>query len=272
LNPTYSVYIQDLLDRGRLVHPRGLECHEVLNYQLETTPGEIPQTSKLNVALGFTEMFSLLAGVLSKFTLALAAPRADQNLFGSQSAYGPRVGAQLQPLVNELKRDPDSRRALLLVGRPEESSTAALPCTTVVQFLVRDGLLHAIVNLRSSDAVWGIPYDVMQFGGLSMAVAHLVGTTVGPLHFNLGSAHVYEDTLHLAPGGASPGPTPGPPPAYPLRFAVDFPAVGSTWGAIHRWAEYGLYTIRQNKRGKRRVDHLTLYRDVPSGPEVVETW
>ena len=262
--PSYSEHVNQIVDYGDRGAPRGLPCYEALNVQVTADPGEIPQRDKLILALGFGEMFQLLAGQLDKDLFRVVAPRANQDLFGDQSAYGPRILGQVEAVIAELRRDPLSRRCALIVGRPEECATARLPCTTTVQFLLRGGRLHAMVALRSSDAVWGLPYDVVQFGALVMAVAHLVSAAPGKMHLTLGSAHVYESTLHLAPLGE---------PASRLNFFVDFGAFAENWGDVQRWAELGIGALKRGEPGHRRVEHLHVYESFGSrGTREVEKW
>ena len=94
----------------------------------------------------------------------------------ANSAYGARIFKknkiianetlnQWEYVKNELMNDPDSRRAVVHIRVPQDSATAKLdvPCTLTLQFFIRDKKLHMIVNMRSSDIIFGLTYDVPAF-------------------------------------------------------------------------------------------------------------
>jgi thymidylate synthase len=98
---------------------------------------------------------------------------------------------QLDRIVDELGARASSRQAVLYVGRPWETCTDGLPCTSTIQFLRRLDGLHCVVSMRSWDLILGLPYDLMMFGGLQQVVAGCLGESLGDLIVTAGSAHVY---------------------------------------------------------------------------------
>ena len=130
------------------------------------------------------------------------------------SAYGARMlnGApsQFDDVVEELKRDPDSRRAVMHINQPHDLHRAVdrgskdVPCTMSIQLLIRDRRLHMHVLMRSNDVVWGMPYDVFSFTCLQEAFLYVLqkeGVPVddlGAYHHTAGSLHVYETHFGLA--------------------------------------------------------------------------
>lgn len=117
-------------------------------------------------------------------------------------AYGPKVVQQLQYVVNTLKRDRDSRQAVINIWRENPPMSKDIPCTLSAQFLIRENRLHCIDTMRSSDAWLGWVYDVFNFSMLSAYVAiHLRqfpefdGLELGNLILHMGSAHIYEKNL-----------------------------------------------------------------------------
>jgi thymidylate synthase len=117
------------------------------------------------------------------------------------TAYGPRTRAQLLRVVAELTKAPDSRRAVVYVGRDAalqkayteaEERAGEMPCTCHWQFLLRDGALNMTVYMRSWDAVWGLTYDVPCFVAVQQAVAAALKVPVGRYVHHAGSLHVYE--------------------------------------------------------------------------------
>lgn len=123
-------------------------------------------------------------------------------------AYGPRVAGNVGQVVDLLKRDPDSRQAVLTLfdsdrdlGRVEQVD---LPCTVMLQYLIRDGALHSWTVMRSNDAWLGLPYDLMQFGMLQAAIAQALGLPVGRMTHSAGSMHLYARNLAAAFGVRGP--------------------------------------------------------------------
>jgi thymidylate synthase len=67
-----------------------------------------------------------------------------------------------------------------------------------MQFIVRDRALHLLVNMRSSDAWLGIPYDIFTFTMIQNYVASVLDVDLGQFHMFLGSSHLYIDNFDLA--------------------------------------------------------------------------
>lgn len=104
-------------------------------------------------------------------------------------------GSQLVDAVDLLKADPSSRRALVTFTRPEDMSIDALdyPCPATMQFLVREGRLTVIVNMRSQSVYGVLPYDVFLFTLIQECVAFELGVPLGEYIHVSNSAHFYED-------------------------------------------------------------------------------
>lgn len=78
-------------------------------------------------------------------------------------------------------------------------------CTESMQFLIRGGHMDCIVNMRSSDIVWGIGYDLFNFTIMALRVltrynndSHLKTIQLGDMYLNAGSSHLYERHYELA--------------------------------------------------------------------------
>jgi thymidylate synthase len=122
----------------------------------------------------------------------------DGVLYG---AYGPRLFDmhgkfnQLENVCALLRRRDWSRRAVIQLFDAEDISHdfPEVPCTTTLQFHVRNGGLHLGVTMRSNDAYWGLPHDVFCFTMLQEMMATRLGLTLGEYYHYAGSMHVYED-------------------------------------------------------------------------------
>lgn len=179
--------------------PRGQRTAEVLGASLKLTDArrcllEWPER-KLNYHFLVAEWWWIATG---RRDVASIAPYCSEiakfsddgeNFFG---AYGPPWTSQAQYVVDKLRQDPDSRQALLTIWRQNPPETRDVPCTVAMQYLNRDGALHAIVTMRSSDCWLGLPYDVFNFSRLLAMVAGELRLQVGSLQLNAGSFHLYE--------------------------------------------------------------------------------
>lgn len=115
---------------------------------------------------------------------------------------------QFEKVVEELKKNPYSRRAVMIYTRPRmwmdynENGRSDFMCTNTVQYVIRRDRLHAIVQMRSNDVVFGYRNDrAWQYEVLNRLQERLVlegiDVEVGDIHWNVGSLHVYERHFYL---------------------------------------------------------------------------
>lgn len=194
----YDRYVDKLL-AGEVRRPRNLKTYSIQNTTFAVKTGTTYRRKGDNPLIGFMEGLQFVAGIFKHDQIARIAPRAKLDLFTDQAAYGPRVGKQIFDVIEELRNDDYSRRAVIILARPDEALENR-PCTTSLQFRANKfgNVLDTIVSMRSSDAVWGLPYDLIQFGLISQVIAACVGMFPGTTIINIGDAHIYESTLHLA--------------------------------------------------------------------------
>lgn len=126
------------------------------------------------------------------------SPYADdgQRYFG---AYGPKIVDQLPYVVAKLMQDSDSRQAVINIWRENPPVTKDVPCTISMQFLIRNGQLHCVTTMRSSDAWLGWPYDVFNFSMVARAVIIYMRSLgyskpleLGTLILTAGLQHLYQ--------------------------------------------------------------------------------
>jgi thymidylate synthase len=113
--------------------------------------------------------------------------------------YGPRLFAQrghdqVENVVALLRKSPTSRRAVVQIFNAEDNAKRhkEVPCTTTLQFLLRQEGLHLIVTMRSNDAYLGLPHDVFCFTMLQELVARILNVDLGSYRHYVGSMHFYE--------------------------------------------------------------------------------
>lgn len=105
--------------------------------------------------------------------------------------------------LEELRFHPNSRRAIMIYTRPEmqyefnRDGMSDFMCTNTVQYLIRNGELYAIVNMRSNDVVFGYKNDYAWQAYVQQSLAADLAVEVGPIIWNVGSLHVYEHHFDL---------------------------------------------------------------------------
>lgn len=205
-NDLYIESLKRLLDSGEDVSPRGMKVRELLNVQLTL---EDPLQSivglggrQLNYHFMVGEAMWMLCGMnradlIEPFNRNIVmALDAGQDHF--QGAYGPKIMDQLGYILEILREDPASRQAVLTIWRERPRPTKDVPCTVMMQFMIRRGCLHMHVYMRSNDAWLGLPYDIFNFTLVQQLVAHLLEVNLGMYTHTVGSFHLYERDIHKA--------------------------------------------------------------------------
>ncbi|MCD8562113.1 MAG: thymidylate synthase [Acholeplasmataceae bacterium] len=131
----------------------------------------------------------------------VAKIKADPSFAEKHGDLGPVYGAQwrnfngvdqLQFILDEIKKNPNSRRMMLSAWNPAEIKNMALPpCHTLIQFYVADGKLSLQLYQRSADIFLGVPFNIASYALLLMMVAQVTGLEVGEFVHTLGDAHIY---------------------------------------------------------------------------------
>lgn len=101
---------------------------------------------------------------------------------------------QLEKIIELLKKDKYSRRAVININVPNENviETKDEMCTIALQFLVRDDKLNLSVIMRSNDLYFGFPFDVSAFCEWQKYVADQLGLDYGTYTHHAISLHIYE--------------------------------------------------------------------------------
>lgn len=196
---------------GRVSHPRGMKIREIVNNSVQVDmcfPVVLTKHRKLSYEFMAAEAWWIISGrrdveSIGRHCKAIKNFSDDgETFFG---AYGPKITRQIEYVVETLKRDRDSRQAVLTIWRENPPITKDVPCTVSVQWLIRDGLLHCIDTMRSNDVWLGFPYDVFNFSMLSWMILERlrdagIDVQLGTLFLNAGSHHMYEKNLETLAG------------------------------------------------------------------------
>jgi thymidylate synthase len=126
---------------------------------------------------------------------------------------------QIQWVVDEIKRNPDSRRLIVSAWNVADLPKMALmPCHTLFQFYVANGKLSCQLYQRSGDIFLGVPFNIASYALLTHMVAQACGLGVGDFVHTLGDAHLYSNHYEQAREQLSR--TPRPLPALRLNPEV----------------------------------------------------
>ena len=202
-----EVAIGTCINYGSPTTPRGQSTLEVNNVTFEIQrPWLMPFNVKyrdMKPFIGAVEALQLV-GMTTAPELVVSGSKVFGNYLDGgifHGAYGPRIYGRLQPLVDLLKSDPDSRQAVLTIFDSRQdlgANVKDVPCTLALQFFVRDDKLCMRTTMRSNDVWLGLPYDLVQFTALQGAIAAALGIEMGWYAHSVGSLHLYARDMEQA--------------------------------------------------------------------------
>lgn len=101
---------------------------------------------------------------------------------------------QIANVVEQIKRNPDSRRLMVSAWNPALVEEMALPpCHALFQFYVTEGRLSCQLYQRSADVFLGVPFNIASYALLTMMVAQVCGLQTGEFIHTFGDAHLYSN-------------------------------------------------------------------------------
>lgn len=199
----YHTILDYVLTRGSKQASRNGATLEVTDLTLELADPTKAIPCGINrkgysLALAALEGLQLVAGQTYDDIMVKVAPnteqfREDDGEF--HGAYGRRIEAQIRTVIDKLKKDHDTRQAVVTIWDPQLDAAGGKkdhPCTTQFNWRVREGKLLMTTTMRSQDAHWGWPYDIVMFSTLHQTIAQFLGVEVGPYVHNVASFHIYE--------------------------------------------------------------------------------
>lgn len=205
IGPLWLKLLERLYYDGQPVSPRALNCREKLGVTLylEDLRNNIfvSQERKLSYKFMIAEWLWIWFGRDDVKSIAQYAPHIahfSDNGVDFNGSYGIPVKAQWPYVLGLLKRDLDTRQAVIQIYRQPPGPTKDVPCTLSLQFLVRQGKMHVVACMRSSDIWLGLPYDIFNFSMLTNILAAQVSVDTGSLTIHLGSSHLYETNFEAA--------------------------------------------------------------------------
>lgn len=207
----YVAQLRRVRDEPEFVNaPRGFRSREVLGVSYRVVdPRERAvriRSRRSNIVFNFAEALWYLGGGDSLEAIAFYAPSMRKYSVDGRTlrgtAYGPRIFGygrdridQWRSVVDTLAEDRDSKRAMIQIFSPEEllvPGNIDVACTIGLQYLIRDGRLHAVSFMRANDAFRGSVSDVFSFTFLQEVLANELGLDLGSYTHVAGSYHLYE--------------------------------------------------------------------------------
>lgn len=110
---------------------------------------------------------------------------------------------QYDNVVNELTLNKDSRRACMVYNRPSiwaefaENDKNDFICTNAVTYYIRDDKLHAVVQMRSNDVVYGYKNDYAWQSYMVHSISNNLEIDQGTITWQVQNLHVYERHFDL---------------------------------------------------------------------------
>ena len=106
---------------------------------------------------------------------------------------------QIDQVIEQIKKNPDSRRHIVSAWNPGEIGQMALPpCHALFQFYVSDGELSCQLYQRSADIFLGVPFNIASYALLTLMVAQVCGLKPGDFIHTFGDLHLYKNHLEQA--------------------------------------------------------------------------
>lgn len=106
---------------------------------------------------------------------------------------------QISQVIEQIKKNPDSRRLLVCAWNVGDLDKMRLPpCHVLFQFYVADGKLSCQLYQRSADIFLGVPFNIASYSLLTMMVAQCCALQPGEFIHTFGDAHLYLNHLDQA--------------------------------------------------------------------------
>lgn len=208
----YLDLLQHILDHGTDKSDRtGTGTRSVFGYQLRYDLSKgfpLVTTKKVHLKSIIYELLWFLKGdtnikYLNDHKVSIWDEWADENgnlgpVYGAQwrswrGADG-KVVDQISEVIEQIKKNPDSRRLLVSAWNVAEIPNMALaPCHALFQFYVADGKLSLQLYQRSADVFLGVPFNIASYALLCMMMAQVCGLEVGDFVHSFGDVHIYSN-------------------------------------------------------------------------------
>ena len=114
--------------------------------------------------------------------------------------YHQRMGEQVQFVIDELRRNPSSRRAVISIRTPDDIGSDDPACLQHLQYFIRHDKLDCVVLFRSNDACKATFMNAFALIMLQKRIADALGVEIGQYVHRANSFHCYEKDFTLLDG------------------------------------------------------------------------
>lgn len=210
----YLNLLQHILDHGTKKTDRtGTGTTSVFGYQMRFNLSEgfpLVTTKKVHLRSIIHELLWFLQGetnikYLKENGVSIWDEWADENgelgpVYGKQwrsweGANGVVVD-QVKDLIEQIKKNPDSRRLIISAWNVADLPKMALmPCHTIFQFYVADGKLSCQLYQRSADVFLGVPFNIASYALLTLMIAQVCDLEPGDFVHTFGDVHIYSNHM-----------------------------------------------------------------------------
>lgn len=210
----YHDLMSHVLENGAKKEDRtGTGTLSVFGYQMRFDLSEgfpLLTTKKLHTRSIFHELLWFLKGetnisYLKENKVSIWDEWADENgnlgpVYGKQwrswETKDGRTIDQITNVIEMIKKNPDSRRMLVVAFNPGDVEKMALPpCHAFFQFYVANGKLSCQLYQRSADIFLGVPFNIASYALLVHMIAQVCNLKVGEFIHTLGDAHIYSNHI-----------------------------------------------------------------------------
>lgn len=213
----YHQLMRDILDHGAAKKDRtGTGTLSIFGYQMRFKLSDgfpLVTTKKVHLKSIIHELLWFLSGdtniaYLKEHGVTIWDEWADEQgnlgpVYGHQWRSWPKPDGQtvdqISQVLNQLRKNPDSRRIIVNAWNVGVLDQMALPpCHAFFQFYVADGTLSCQLYQRSADVFLGVPFNIASYALLTMMVAQVCELKPGDFIHTLGDAHLYANHLEQA--------------------------------------------------------------------------
>ncbi|MBK5273024.1 MAG: thymidylate synthase, partial [Bacteroidia bacterium] len=229
--------LKHILDKGTSKSDRtSTGTHSCFGYQMRFDLQKgfpLVTTKKLHLKSIIYELLWFLKGetniqYLKDHGVKIWDEWADENgelgpVYGKQwrgwEGMDGKIVDQVSDLVQQIKKNPDSRRLIISAWNVADLPKMALmPCHTLFQFYVADGKLSCQLYQRSADVFLGVPFNIASYALLTMMIAQVCDLEPGEFIHTFGDVHIYNN--HMEQVTLQLSRTPYPLPTMKLNPSV----------------------------------------------------
>ena len=208
----YHDLLQHILDKGTDKTDRtGTGTRSVFGYQMRFNLADgfpLVTTKKVHLRSIIHELLWFLKGETNIAYLKENGVSIWDEWADAQGELGPVYGKQwrrwegkngqtvdqITSLVQEIKKNPDSRRLIVSAWNVAELPQMALmPCHSLFQFYVADGRLSCQLFQRSADVFLGVPFNIASYALLTHMIAQVCQLKPGDFVHTFGDVHIYSN-------------------------------------------------------------------------------